>query len=346
MPVYNGERYLRGAIESILQQTFADFEFLIINDASADLSVAITESYKDPRIRLVHNEYNLGLIASLNRGLNLATGEYIARMDCDDISLPERFEKQVEYMEKNPDFGVLGTGFYIIDDSGKKVTDNNCYQFPNYHFPLQNDLINWALCFYNPIAHPTVLMRKDILKEVDGYNLSALHCEDYDLWCRLSRVTKLANLGDALVCLRKHKENITSVRYTEAAVNGAEISRKRISEELGRNIPSILPSPGVTVLKFANQDAAHAASVAFDIYRVYIRKRLHAEAMKLIRGDTSKRLFVTALLHFFDYRYWKYLFIALWLSPFVPFLTVMDVAVILSQSLKQKPFFRSRNTSL
>src|SRR5215472_9201923 len=100
MPVYNGEKHLREAIDSILSQTFRDFEFLIINDGSTDGSVEIIASYRDPRILLVHNEKNLGLIATLNRGMDLARGEYITRMDCDDISLPRRLEKQVAFMER------------------------------------------------------------------------------------------------------------------------------------------------------------------------------------------------------------------------------------------------------
>ena len=109
MPVYNGEKYLKEAITSILLQTFDDFEFLIINDGSSDASVDIIQSFRDPRIRLVHNDTNIGLIATLNKGLKLAHGKYVARMDQDDISLPRRLEKQTYFMDNNPDVGVCGT---------------------------------------------------------------------------------------------------------------------------------------------------------------------------------------------------------------------------------------------
>ena len=116
MPVYNGERYLREAIDSILNQTFKDFEFLIINDGSTDLSVEIIESYADKRISLAHNGQNLGLITTLNRGFDLACGEYIARMDCDDISLPDRLEKQVVFMDNHPEIGICGSWVSAISD--------------------------------------------------------------------------------------------------------------------------------------------------------------------------------------------------------------------------------------
>ena len=110
MPAYNAEKYINEAIDSILAQTFTDFEFIIIDDGSTDSTCAIVESYSDSRIRFFKNEHNLGVAATLNRGLDLARGEYIARMDADDISLPTRFEKQAAYMDSHPDVVVCGTG--------------------------------------------------------------------------------------------------------------------------------------------------------------------------------------------------------------------------------------------
>ena len=114
MPVYNGEKYLKEAIESILNQTFKDFEFLIINDGSTDNSVKIIQSFNDLRIRLIHNESNIGLIKTLNKGLKLSNGKYIARMDCDDVSLPKRLSVQINFMEKHPEIGVCGSWVKII----------------------------------------------------------------------------------------------------------------------------------------------------------------------------------------------------------------------------------------
>ncbi|NHJ46179.1 MAG: glycosyltransferase family 2 protein, partial [Asgard group archaeon] len=134
MSVFNGEKYLREAIDSVLHQTFTDFEFLIINDGSTDNSVEIINSYDDERIHLVHNEQNIGLAASLNKGINLARGEYIARMDCDDINHQTRLEKQVKFMDKNPDIGLLSSANrFIQDDKILNLVD----RFPTDHHTLK-----------------------------------------------------------------------------------------------------------------------------------------------------------------------------------------------------------------
>ena len=157
MPAYNVEKYIAESIESILNQTFTDFEFLIINDGSTDGTAQIIKEYakKDKRIRFIDNKKNQGLIAVLNQGLDLCTGEYIARMDSDDISLPERFAKQVEYMEMHPECGLLGT-------AGQNFgADTNTYYSPE-HVDMF-DLLR-GVGFY----HPSVMMRKSVM---DKYNL-------------------------------------------------------------------------------------------------------------------------------------------------------------------------------
>jgi glycosyltransferase involved in cell wall biosynthesis len=140
MSVYNGEKYLRQAIESILQQTYTDFEFIIIDDGSTDSSREIIQSYDDKRIRLVINEQNIGLTKSLNKGIRLAKGEFIARMDADDISLPQRFEKQVAYLDSHPEVGVLGTYANIIDHRGKIIN--------NIIFPTEHETILWTMLLF------------------------------------------------------------------------------------------------------------------------------------------------------------------------------------------------------
>ncbi|MDH4130025.1 MAG: glycosyltransferase, partial [Spirochaetota bacterium] len=217
MPVYNGEKYLREAIESILNQTFKDFEFLIINDGSTDKSVEIIESFKDTRIRLVHNEKNIKLIAR---------GEYIARMDCDDISLSERLQEQVNYLFANPQINVLGTGFQTINQKGEILEDI-------VYFPDSEKIIAWDLLFYCPIAHPTVMMRKKIIKEIGGYLSESdiyekknLYVEDYYLWSKLNNIKEftITNISKVLLKLRKHGDNITSIYLDENKKNSALIS--------------------------------------------------------------------------------------------------------------------------
>lgn len=209
MSVYNGEKYLTEAIDSILQQTFTDFEFLIINDASEDNSVNIITSYKDHRIKLVHNQENLGLAKSLNKGIKLSQGKYIARMDADDISLPERLKIQYTFMEENPNIGVCGS--WVIQ---KKVSGEQIAKCAEYH----EDIIANML-FNNCIAHPTAFIRKDIIiHHQQFYNENFRSSQDYEYWVRLSRFCCLYNLQRPLVNYRKHEESVSfnkSYKQTE-----------------------------------------------------------------------------------------------------------------------------------
>lgn len=217
MPVYNGANYLNEAIESILNQTFTDFEFLIIDDGSTDNSVQIIQSYPDNRIRLECNETNQKLIFTLNKGIDLAQGEYIARMDCDDISLPERLAKQVDFLDTNPDVGLCGTTLSVMN-SGVA-----------FDHPSHPEEIKCRLLFNCCINHPTVMMRKDILINNNCYyNADALHAEDYDLWIKLANITKLANLNEVLLFYRMHPEQITSKYAVEHLTTVYKIIKEQL----------------------------------------------------------------------------------------------------------------------
>ncbi|MFX0070553.1 MAG: glycosyltransferase, partial [Candidatus Hermodarchaeota archaeon] len=193
MPVYNGEKFLSEAIESILHQTFTDFEFLIINDGSTDQSVQIIEKYNDPRIRLIHNQKNLGLSSTLNRGLDLAQGQYIARMDCDDISHPERLKKQVEFMDSRPETGVCGTWIEIIGEKCGKT----------WKPPTNYEEIKISLLFDTALVHSSVMIRKSKFREYNlYYNPDFLIAQDFELWSRCSNYFPLANLPEVLLKYR------------------------------------------------------------------------------------------------------------------------------------------------
>lgn len=202
MPVYNGEKYLREAIESILNQTFTDFEFLIINDGSTDNSVEIIESYDDPRIRLVHNESNLKLVATLNKGLELSRGEYIARMDCDDISLSKRLERQAGFMDRNPAVGISSAWIKLFGAGYSEI----------WRYPADDASIKARLIFESVIMHPAVIIRKEVLtKHSLYYNSNASHAEDYDLWVRCVKYTRFANIDDVLLKYRMHDKKVGKV---------------------------------------------------------------------------------------------------------------------------------------
>ena len=228
MPVYNSEAYLRLAVESILNQTFSYFEFIIIDDGSTDRTAAILDGYTDPRIICLYNQEYRGLVHSLNRGIDAARGKYIARMDADDISLPRRLERQVHYMEAYPSIGLLGTWIEDLDENGNLIGV--------WGAPTTPALIKWSLLFGNCLAHPSVVMRRSMIQRVGSYNAEALYAEDYDLWSRMSFETEIANLPEVLVRHRVHSGSI-SLRYSERQERTVvQVARSAISRVLGEDI--------------------------------------------------------------------------------------------------------------
>jgi glycosyltransferase involved in cell wall biosynthesis len=190
MATFNNAPFLSLAVDSILNQTFTDFEFMIINDASTDETSAILDSYHDPRIIRLENPVNLNLPASLNRGLAIAQGKYIARMDSDDISYQERLAKQLQFMEAHPEIGVLGTAYGVINEKSEYVTT---WTLPQMH----NELM-LTLLFTSPVFHGSAFMRADKLRQVHGYNAAYSKKQDIDLWTRLCKITRFHCLPEAL----------------------------------------------------------------------------------------------------------------------------------------------------
>lgn len=201
MPVYNSELYIKEAIDSILNQTFSDFEFIIIDDASTDKSVEIIKSYTDSRIKLIVKPQNLGYTNSLNYGLKIAKGEYFARMDSDDISLPTRFEKQVTYLNNHRDTVLCGANYSIL---GTDIV----HQLPENHNEIQIRFIR-----NNCFAHPVVMLRKSVLDEnAISYDVSKEPAEDFDLWVRLLTYGKLYNIQEVLLNYRVHQKQVSSLQ--------------------------------------------------------------------------------------------------------------------------------------
>jgi len=233
MSVYNNARYLSHAIESILAQTFTDFEFLIVNDGSTDGSGAIIDRYAagDTRIRAIHQP-NAGLIVSLNRMIDEARAPLTARMDGDDIALPERFARQVAFLDAHPDIGVLGTGCTCIDEEGRPSS----HKFDDVLTPeaIRDDLKNGP-----PLCHPSVVMQRDAVRAVGGYHRAYKYCEDYDLWLRLSGHVRMANLPDRLLLYRQSQTQISN-RHAYAQAIGAKIAWQAHAERLaGRPDPTL-----------------------------------------------------------------------------------------------------------
>ncbi len=226
LPVYNGEKFVRSAIESILNQTFPDFELILIDDGSTDQTGEIIQSIQDERIQLVEHTQNQGLISSLNQGIALARGEYVARMDADDISLPDRFERQVEFLRAHPRVGVLGNQVRFLNENLEQVVWE-------YHFPSSHTEIAWKMMFMNVIPHPAVIVRRELLIEASGYNPEYATAEDYELWTRLILQTEFANLDEVLLLYRRHSATVSEQKKQIQLATTLRIRRQYIATATG-----------------------------------------------------------------------------------------------------------------
>jgi len=219
MPIYNGGEYLKAAIQSVLDQSFSDFELIIVNDASKDQSEETILSFKDPRIKYHRNQHNLGLVGSLNVGLGLCTGKYIARMDQDDLSRSNRFQKQFYFLETNPDYIIVGSHVQII---GNDVL----------YYPTSNASVKTRLLIATPFAHPAVMMRANVLSSNNLLYLETYkHAEDYGFWVELSRFGKMANLDEVLLDYRRHGTQY-SIEYKIEMNQAATKARHRYLDTL------------------------------------------------------------------------------------------------------------------
>lgn len=217
MPAYNSEKYIAESIESILNQTFTDFEFIIINDGSTDSTARIIKKYAkhDNRIKFINHSKNKGLVGVLNEGLGLVRGEYIARMDSDDISLPTRFAKQVAYMDAHPECGVLGTAFQMFGDRETIIIH------PKHVYIID-------LVYGCPVGHPTAMLRKSVMDTHEfRYDKNYKHAEDFELWSRMIMSTEIHNLPEILLNYRWANTNISVVHAEE---------QKQITQRIKHNI--------------------------------------------------------------------------------------------------------------
>lgn len=206
MPVYNSERYIKTSIESILTQTFKNFEFIIIDDGSNDDSFKVIDSYrqKDKRIILMRNNQNIGTSKTLNRGLFIAQGKYIIRMDADDWSYPNRFQKQFDFMEKSPETGVSGGTIEICD---KNLNIKN-----KRRYPLSDIGARKIIFQYSPFAHPATIWNAKLMKKIHGYNPNIPLSQDYELYFRIGKISKFANIKDTILKLRTHDDSSSIIK--------------------------------------------------------------------------------------------------------------------------------------
>lgn len=263
MPVYNAEGFLAQAIDSIIGQTYSDWELVIINDGSTDSSKTIIESYSDKRIKYYENEGNLKLIKTLNKGIDLCQGEYIARMDADDISLPERLAKQVAFLDDNPLHIMCGTDAAVINNEGQKIG-----KIRNID---SNDFLQINLLFSDPFVHPSVLIRRDVLiaKRYDEYYK---HIEDYELWCRIAPLGHIANINEDLLEYRWHDTNI-SVLHSDTQ---SKIKDEIIIQQL-QNL-DVVPT----------EDELYCHKITFQLYAMGVKQSVPLVKFKAVSDWFAK----------------------------------------------------------
>jgi glycosyltransferase involved in cell wall biosynthesis len=311
MAVYNGEKYLSQAIESILEQTYPDFEFIIVDDSSTDETINICDKYdlQDPRIKLLKNQQNQGLTYSLNKAWKTSSGNYIARMDADDISLPNRLEIQVRYLENHPEVGLMGTFYQEIDNSGQVSQQT-------IRFPTEPIIIKWRLCFENPIPHPMIIMRRSVFEQVGGYDEAWKTSQDYDLFTRLSRITKLANYPEVLYYWRVHENSISSGHNSEQRENALRISQKYMSvllkEPMSSEVVHSLWNREKGDFKVTLQRAYHL----YHLCRQILSEPLWTRAeKKRLRAYVTQKLFSYVRPYIREFEIWKFLPYLVFLSP-------------------------------
>ena len=221
LSVFNGEKFLKEALDSIVNQSFCEFEFIVIDDHSSDGTAGILDAYTDRRIVRLRNDINRGPSYSFNRGLKIAQGEYVAKMDADDRSLPTRLAEQVAFLDLQESVGLVGAQVKLIDEGGNILGE--------WQYPTDPLLIHWALQFYNPICHPVVMYRRALVNQLGGYATNCRWAEDYDLWIRLSKKAEIAQLPLALLEYRLHGGQITQERFAEMEKSAAAIVRQNIN---------------------------------------------------------------------------------------------------------------------
>ena len=270
MSVYNGEPYIREAVESILNQTFADFEFVIVDDASVDDTENILDSYDDCRIVRIRNRENIGLTKSLNGGLRIARGQFVARQDADDVSLPERLEKQIAFLQPNPATVLVASNLRYIDHEGRSIGRSARVG--------DRDLVAWYLMFHNHLGgHSQVVFRRSSVVNVGGYCESKPYSQDYELWTRLLRVGHLVILPEVLLLSRLHDKQISitatlAQRESALATSGQYISSV-IGEELSPELVAELSDFWVAGLpgnqRLFPEDGRRSKEIQIVVKRIY-----------------------------------------------------------------------------
>lgn len=280
LPVYNGQQYLKEAVDSILAQTFTDFELILLDDCSTDATEQIIRTFTDERIVSRRNEHNMGISATLNRGIRMAKGEYIARMDADDLALAHRFQKQVDYLNNHPEIGVLGTW---ITTFGEGIENQG------FHFPTDPDQLKAEALFFCPLAHPSVMIRKSVMQQGNlWYSEEFNGMEDHYLWWQVCGLSRISSLPETLLNYRMHPGQVTQQR-SQAYYQKTELF---IKERLEVFHCSISAKELSVFSKYCKSEAEHFTYEEVERYICFLRKLLKANrSTGYFRQSSLRRVF-------------------------------------------------------
>lgn len=276
MPAYNTGKYIGDAIQSVLAQTFTDFELLIVNDGSTDHTQTVVESFTDRRIVLLEQEHG-GVSKALNTGLAVARGKYIARFDADDICFPDRLEKQFVFLEMNPAYVIAGSDAEYMLEDGEHLFRFSCIGHEH------EDLIQ-KLYFYCPFIHSSVMYRKEAVVQAGGYSLHAHNFEDYLLWTQLAKAGKLYNLPETLITIRFNPASVTiDEKWRGGHFRGLKrnaINRGAITEREGAEILAIIQKQNIRRIKEGAYYALCAKKLLTDNYQPVKARRFAGNAIR------------------------------------------------------------------
>ncbi|MDB5114750.1 MAG: glycosyltransferase [Mucilaginibacter sp.] len=282
MPAYNAEKYIGEAIESVLLQTYGDFELIIVNDGSTDGTVKIINSFNDERISVI-NQRNMGVAAALNTGIKYSRAPYIARFDADDICYPDRLEKQFNFLEQNPDYILVGS-------DADYILENNDFLFHFKCIAHSHQEIMQKLYFYCPFVHPTVMYKKESVCNAGGYPPDAHNFEDYLLWTSIANMGKLCNLPEPLIKYRLNSNSVTidekwrGRRFRELKRNA--IIRGKITQQEGDELLAIINAQNVRKIKEGSYHALCGKKFLADNYqpkkaREHVKKAINIRPFRL-----------------------------------------------------------------
>ena len=285
LPVFNAERTLAASVESVLQQSFNNFELIAIDDGSTDRSGQILRSFRDPRIRVIEHQSNRGLVAALNDGLQEAAGALIARQDADDVSMPIRFALQRAVLAEEPRLGAVGAALQLVRDGTRSDV---------WSYPLSPTAARWQALFKTPVAHSVAMFRRNCAMQVGGYSETFKYAEDYDLWSRLLKVADIKSLPAALLNYSLDPAGISRSKSCEQRAVHCEIAARNMQELLGTAVPPNIVRILATDIDMGEvvddrSEVIAAASTCHSLFRAFVNLGAHGNDIGAVSADCRDR---------------------------------------------------------